>query len=78
MIGFRLSLVLDFGTGAAASPRHSILFRTDSAQRMKKGRRAAVPPSVPPLPEDLGWGPLEAEGRGREFGAPERSRGARP
>lgn len=71
MMGFRFSVVLDFGVGTAARARHGVRRREDSAQRMEERRRgAAVPPLVPPRPEDLGWGPLEPERISREFGAP--------
>lgn len=73
MVGFRFSLMLDFGVGPAASTRYGVRRREDSAQRMEKGRRALVPP----LPEDLSWGPLEPEKLGGGFGEPEHSRGAR-
>lgn len=78
-MGFRFSLVLDFGVGSAAKARHGVRLREDFARRMEEGRRvAASRPVLPPLPEDLGRGPLEPENLGREFGEPKRSRGARP
>ena len=73
MFGFRFSLVLNLGVGAAAMARPGVGCRENSAQRMKKGWRLAVSP----LPEDLGWGPLEPENADRRFGEPKRTRGAR-
>ena len=66
MMGFRFSLVLDFGVGAAARTRHGVRRGEDSAQRMEEARRAAVPP----LSEDLGWGPLEPENFSRSLASP--------
>jgi len=73
MLGFRFSLVLDFGVGAAAMVGPGVGRRENSAQRMEKGWRLAVSP----LPKDLGWGPLEPENADRRFGEPKRTRGTR-
>jgi hypothetical protein len=78
MVGFRFSLVLDFGVGPAARATRGVRCQEDPGRRMEEGRRAAVLHSAPRLPGDLGWGPLEPEGFGRESGEPERSRGAQP
>jgi hypothetical protein len=77
MVGFRFSLVLDFGVGTAASARHGVRRRDDSAQRMEEGRRAAVPCSAAlPLCEELGRGPLEPEDFGQELSCSAHSRPA--
>ncbi len=68
MVGFRFSLVLDFGVGTAATGR-SCARHGYSARRLEEGRRPAVSsrPAALPLPEELGRGPLELEDFGQEF-----------
>ena len=70
MMGFRFSLVLDFGVSTVPRGRHGVRRREDSAPRMEEGRRATVSRLVPPLSEDLGWGPLEPENLGGGFSGP--------
>ena len=77
MIGFRFSLILDFGVGAAARVRNGVRRWEDSVQRMEEARRAAVSRPVPPPSEDLGWGPLEPENLGGGFSELKHSRGVR-
>lgn len=75
MMGFRFSLVLDFGMDTAARARYGVRRREDSAQRMEEGRRAAAPCSMALRRcEELGRGPLEPEDFGQELAEPMRSR----
>ncbi len=75
MLGFRFSLTVDFGLGAATRISHgdTHVVRTQRSQ----GKRRALARPLLPLPEDLGQGPLERDDIGRGLSEQNLRSGAR-